>query len=317
MKLKRKAIFKLKAKNKKGLFSIDWYPILLVTPAFTLIILLSIYPLLKGIRLSFYDWTLINPSKPFIGFDNYIELFTDSYFWSTVNNTLLFAILSVGISTIIGLAVALLLNKNIYGRGFYRAVTLIPWVTPSVIIAFIWWWLLSKDFSPLNHLLLNLNLIDKPIGFLSDIKTTIFGLGMPFWSVLAVRIWTSFTFKAIMFLSALQSIPTELYESASIDGANTTQKFRHITLPYITPVMAVTVSLSMIWNLSHFDYNYLMTMGGPFGTTNVMGVFVYQKAFSAFRFGYASTAGIIILLLSSVFAFIYMKFVKKEDNIKG
>jgi len=307
---------KKRGQNKSFFAKIDWYPILMVSPAFIFIFSLAIYPLLEGIRLSFFDWTLINPKKPFIGFGNYKELLTDSSFWATINNTILFAFLSVLISTIIGLAVALLLNKEIIGRGFYRAITLIPWVTPSVIIAFTWWWLLSKDFSPINHLLLNLNLIDRPLGFLSDIDTTIFGRGLPFWSVLFVRVWTSFTFKTIMFLSALQSIPHSLYESASIDGANVLQKFRHITLPYIKPVMVVTVTLSMIWNLSHFDYNYLMTMGGPFGTTNILGVFVYQKAFSSFRFGYASTAGIAILVLSSIFAYFYLRHSKKTESIK-
>jgi len=284
----------------------------MVAPAVVSILILSLYPIIQGIRLSFFDYTLINPSKPFVGPENYLNVLRDPRFWKALYNTVAFSILSVFFSTLLGLVVALLLNSKIPFKGFLRSLTLLPWVIPSIVIAYTWVWLLNREFSPFNEILLSLNLIKGPISFLGDLNIRIGPVTLPFISVLTVRIWTSYTFKAINFLAALQTIPEELYEAATIDGANSWQKFRYITFPSLIPVGAVVVTLSLIWNISHFDYNYLMTKGGPSDATNVLGTFIYQTAFSTFKLGYASAIGVLMLSISAIFGVIYMGLVLRE-----
>jgi ABC-type sugar transport system permease subunit len=289
-----------------------YFAYIMVAPAVVSILILSLYPIIQGIRLSFFDYTLINPSKPFVGPENYLNVLRDPRFWKALYNTVAFSILSVFFSTLLGLVVALLLNSKLPLKGFLRSLTLLPWVIPSIVIAYTWVWLLNREFSPFNEILLSLNLIKGPISFLGDLNIRIGPVTLPFISVLTVRIWTSYTFKAINFLAALQTIPEELYEAATIDGANSWQKFRYITFPSLIPVGAVVVTLSLIWNISHFDYNYLMTKGGPSDATNVLGTFIYQTAFSTFKLGYASAIGVLMLSISAIFGVIYMGLVLRE-----
>lgn len=299
------------SRPKKRMSRDRLFPYLLVAPAVILIVLLHIYPIVRGAWLSLYDYTLLYPRRPFIGLGNYREILSDPKFFSIFLNTLFFAFMANGASIVLGLGVATLLNRRSKGVGILRSITLIPWVTPPVVIAYVWVWIYSGSFSPINDLLMRFNLIKEPISFLGDTMITFLGIVLPAWSVLAVRIWTSFPFKAIMFLAALQSIPDELYESADIDGANRMQKFFYITLPSLVPVGLVLVTLSTIWNLSHFDYNYLMTRGGPFDATNVMGVYIYQTGFAVFRLGYAAAMGVIMLLFSSILAVVYMWSIRR------
>jgi len=289
-----------------------YFAYIMIAPAIISILILSLYPIIQGIRLSFFDYTLINPFKPFVGLENYVNVLRDPRFWKALYNTIAFSILSVFFSTLLGLVVALLLNSKLPLKGFLRSLTLLPWVIPSIVIAYTWVWLLNKDFSPFNDILLSLNLISRPISFLGDLNIRVGPFTLPFISILAVRVWTSYTFKAINFLAALQTIPEELYEAATIDGANSWQKFRYITFPSLIPVGAVVVTLSLIWNISHFDYNYLMTKGGPSDATNVLGTFIYQTAFSTFRLGYASAIGVLMLSISAIFGVIYMGLVLRE-----
>jgi len=289
-----------------------YFAYIMVAPAVVSILVLSLYPIIQGIRLSFFDYTLINPSKPFVGSENYLNVLRDPRFWKALYNTVAFSILSVFFSTLLGLVVALLLNSKLPLKGFLRSLTLLPWVIPSIVIAYTWVWLLNREFSPFNDILLALNLVKNPISFLGDLNIRVGPVTLPFISVLTVRIWTSYTFKAINFLAALQTIPEELYEAATIDGANSWQKFRYITFPSLIPVGAVVVTLSLIWNISHFDYNYLITKGGPSDVTNVLGTFIYQTAFSTFRLGYASAIGVLMLSISAIFGVIYMGLVLRE-----
>lgn len=289
-----------------------YFAYIMVSPAVISILVLSIYPIIQGIRLSFFEYTLIAPNKPFIGLENYRMIISDPRFWKALSNTFSFTLLSVFFSTILGLIVALILNAQLPWKGFLRSLTLLPWVIPSIVIAYTWVWMLNRDFSPFNTILMFFNLIDRPISFLGDLNIGIGSINLPFLSVLAVRIWTSYTFKAINFLAALQAIPEELYEAATIDGANSWQKFRYITFPSLIPVGTVVVTLSLIWNISHFDYNYLMTKGGPSDATNVLGTFIYQTAFSTFRLGYASAIGVLMLFVSGIFGLIYMSLILRE-----
>jgi len=290
------------------------FPYVMVAPTIAVICALIIYPIITGIKLSFYNYTLVSPIKPYIGLENYANLLKNTRFLFILGNTVVFAVFSVIISTLIGLLVALFLNKSSKVTGVYRSIGFLPWITPSVVFAYVWVWMFSKSFSPLNDLLMRLHIIDSPIAFLGDMSIKFLGLPLPFWSVLLVRVWFSFPFKMIMFLAALQSIPQTRYDAALVDGANKLQQFFYIILPAIMPVMFVVVALSTIWNLSHFDTNYLMTGGGPQDSTNVIPIFIYNRAFIHYKMGLASAAGVIILLLAAIIGFIYMRYMTRGEE---
>lgn len=291
------------------------FPYLMLSPAFIAIMVLSFYPIYLGLRLSFFDYTLLYQTRPFVGWANYAELMKDTMFWSSLSNTILYTVLNGVGSTIIGLGVALLLNRDSRIRGFLRSFTLFPWVVPSVVISYVWMWFFQRDFSPVNDVLQRLRLISEPISFLGNLDWGIGPFTLPFLSVLVVRLWSSFPMKTVMLLAGLQSIPGDLYEAARIDGASGWKQFRHITLPMLIPVLGVILTLTLIWNFGHFDTNYLMTQGGPKNATNVMAVAVYLMGFGQFRLGYAAAMGGIMLLVTSLIAIVYIGMLARRDDL--
>lgn len=286
----------------------------MMAPAVIVIAVLIIYPILEGIRLSLFNYNLMSRNRPFIGLGNFTALIQDARFLGIVWNTILFAAISNGVSTIIGLAAALLLNKAGKFTGMLRALGYLPWITPAVVFVYIWSWAMSRSFSPFNPILMSLGVISSPLSFLGDTSIGFLGLSLPVWSMLFVRIWASYPFKMTMLLAALQSIPTERYDAARVDGANVLQQFRHIVVPGIMPVLLIVISISTIWNLSHFEVNYLLTGGGPGDTTSVMPIFIYNRAFVHYRMGLASAAGLYIFVLAGIVGVIYMWFVRGEDR---
>ncbi len=300
--------------NKKlsGDIAFSWAMIL---PALLLIALLVVYSIVYGIRLSFFDVNLLSGRNNFVGFQNYIRLLSDKEILRVTWNTFSMAISANVISTIVGLATALLLNASGRKVGVLRTFGYLPWITPSVVFIFTWSWMFSKNFGPFNHLLLEMNIISEPISFLGDPDALIAGVRAPIFSVLLVRVWASFPFKMTMFLAALQSIPQGLYEAAKIDGANVWYRFIHITIPYITKVIILVFSISTIWNLSHFEVNYLLTKGGPQGITNVLPTYIYHRAFVLFDLGSAATASMIIFLISGFIGFVYIRLSKNTERI--
>jgi ABC-type sugar transport system permease subunit len=300
----------MKARTKDKMF-----PYLMLLPSIIGLLVLVIYPMVRGLFLSFYEYTLLYPSYPFIGLQNYVELFTkDKLFWSTINNTVLFTIFNGVGSTILAIAVALLLNRTGNFQTIIRGIMLLPWLVPSVVISTIWLWIYSPDYSPINDILLRLGLIHSKLSFLGNVDFKWGPITVPFLSILIVRMWFSFSYKAVLILAAIVNIPRDRYESASIDGAGPWAQFIHVTLPGIYPQLMIILTLTLIGNFGYFDVNYLMTKGGPLNFTNVMAVQLYSMAFEHLRLGYASAMGIVMLAITSVVAFLYMRFVLNRNE---
>lgn len=300
----------MKARTKDRMF-----PYLMLLPSLLGLAIVVVYPIISGLLLSLYDYTLLYAHYPFIGLGNYVELFTkDAAFWGTLDNTVLYMILNGVISTIIAIGVALILNRSGKLQVFLRGFMLLPWLVPSVVISTIWLWLFSPDFSPINDLLLRTGIIHQKISFLGDVSLRIGPITVPFLSILAVRIWFSFSYKAVLILAALVNIPRERYESASIDGAGPWQQFVHVTLPGIYPQLMIILTLTLIGNFGYFDVNYLMTKGGPLNFTNVMAVELYLMAFEQYRLGFAAAMGVVMLLITSVVAYAYVRFVLRTEE---
>lgn len=288
------------------------FPYLLVLPLIVSVAFVNLYPLLSALRLSTFDYSLLVGNSEFIGLENYRQALRDSVFWRVVVNTIAWTIGSVVIGVPLGLAVALLMNGRIRGRGAFRALALVPWVTPPVVAAFMWSFLVSDTFSPISATLKNLGWISHNIAFLGGVDIGPRPFTLPMMTVMAVNVWVSVPFLMVVFLAGLQSIPEDLYESARIDGAGVWQSFRNITFPLLLPLVEITVLLDAIAQFSRFNLNYLMTNGGPFNATNILAVYLYQNAFQLFRFGFGAAIGVIMFLMMLPAATIYIMAARRR-----
>lgn len=282
---------------------------LMVAPALILTVALGIYPMIYSLWMSFVEYDLLRIQEfgtPFVGLENYVHVFSDPKFVQTLANTVLFTAIASAAVVAIGLLVSQILTANFRGRTALRMLFCVPWFVPPAVASAIWMWLLNTERSPINFLLRDFGLIASNIKFLTDATT--WGLvSIPMLAVSAVRIWHGVPFAIIFLLAALQSIPRSLYEAAEVDGATLLQRFWHVTLPMLRPVLAILITLLVIGGLGSFEINYIMTGGGPQNLTNIMAVYSYQQAFSFFRFDLAAAASGVILMLTGIVCALYIR----------
>lgn len=276
------------------------WPYLLVAPALIIVLAVVFIPAGNAILMSFQNYDLRRPSAMgFIGLDNYIKAFTDNLFWESLGRTLAWVVFGVGLQFIFGFSLALLLNKKFPGRGIFRSVSLIPWVTPGVLIALMWRWIYDGNFGVLNDLLMRLGVIESAIPFLSQ-RATAFPL------VILTIVWQGIPFFALMILAGLQGIPGELYEASDIDGANAVQKLFRITIPSLKNTIFVTTLLRIIWVANSVDVIFNMTSGGPAYSTQTLSVYIFNQG-NALNLGYASTMSVIMTLILLTVAVPYLR----------
>ncbi|MDF2797352.1 MAG: sugar transporter permease [Devosia sp.] len=282
---------------------------LMVAPAMLITAALGIYPMLFSLWMSFVEYDLLRVNEfgtPFVGLDNYVEVFSDPRFVQTLFNTIIFTILAVAATLGFGLLLSQVLNINYRGRTALRMLVCVPWFVPPAVASAIWMWLLNTDRSPINFLLQDFGLITSNVRWLTD-SATWGPFSIPMMSIVAVRVWNGLPFAVIFLLAALQSIPRSLYEAAEVDGASLLQKFWYVTLPMLRPVLAILITLLVIGGLGSFEINYIMTGGGPQNLTNIMAVYSYQQAFSFFRFDLASASSGVIFLMTGFISIFYLR----------
>lgn len=275
----------------------DWFPYLIAAPALILLCVGMIYPMLWSLVYSFTD-KRVGMEAVYTGFENYRNVFADPTFQRAVLNTLKFTVGSMVGKVFFGVIVALILNSSIQARNLLRTLFLLPWTLPSVVAIYTWMWLYSGNGGGLiNNVLLQLGILKKGIAWLSNAK-------MGIVSLMIVNIWRGIPFIALTVLSGLQTIPSYLYESASIDGANSLQSFRKITLPMIFSVIMVSTLISTIWTINDFETVYLLTGGGPGQSTYTIPIAAFKYAFDSAlgNIGKASAAAfstvpVLILLM--------------------
>ncbi|HEX3708759.1 MAG TPA: sugar ABC transporter permease [Pseudolabrys sp.] len=271
----------------------NWLAIWFMLPAAAFLILFLAYPLGLGVWLSFTD-ARIGRSGVFVGLENYIWLWGDSTFWLSVFNTLLYTVVASTIKFAVGLYLALLLNERLPFKAIIRALVLIPFIVPTVLSAIAFWWLFDPQFSIISWSLKRMGLITTNINFLGDIWNAR-------WSVIFANIWRGVPFVAITLLAGLQTVSPSLYEAATIDGASPWQRFRHITYPLLTPIIAVVMTFSVLFTFTDFQLIWVMTRGGPVNATQLMATLSYQRAILGGQLGEGaaiSTAMIPFLLLA-------------------
>jgi multiple sugar transport system permease protein len=258
----------------------EWLSLWFMLPAAAFLILFLAYPLGLGVWLSFTD-ARIGRSGVFVGLENYEWLWDDSTFWLSVFNTLLYTTVASTIKFGVGLYLALLLNENLPFKAILRALVLVPFIVPTVLSAIAFWWLFDPQFSIISWSLKKMGLITANIDFLGDIWNAR-------WSVIFANIWRGVPFVAITLLAGLQTVSPSLYEAATIDGATPWQRFRFITYPLLTPIIAVVMTFSVLFTFTDFQLIWVMTRGGPVNATHLMATLSYQRAILSGRLGEGS-----------------------------
>lgn len=266
-------------------------PWLLLGPALAMTAALVLVPAAQTIWMSLHDVVLFRPRlRPFVGLANYARALGDPVFWGSLGLSLLWVVASVGLQFLLGLGAALLLNRRFAWRGIARALTVVPWALPSVIIGLIWTWMLDFNLGLVNAVGMRLHLLSEPVAWLSQPGTALVAV------ILAV-VWQGFPFFAVSLLAGLQAIPDELYEAASLDGAGAWAKFRNVTLPGLLPVMATTLLLRMIWVANSLDLILVMTGGGPGTATQTLPLHAFLTAWSGGNYGQGSALAVLLTLL--------------------
>ncbi len=270
-----------------------------VAPAVVLLGLVTVYPLVSVLYLSFQRRLLIFDITKFIGLDNYRFLLSDGRFWNALGNTVYFTAVSVALELLLGLAFALLLNRNFRFKGLVTAAVLVPWAIPTVVSARMWEWIYNTDFGVLNYLL----------------GVKINWLGSPFWALNAavfMDVWKTTPFAAILLLAGLKVIPRDLYRAARIDGAGAWQLFIKITLPLLMPVIVVVLIFRTLDAFRVFDAVYVLTGGGPANTTETLSIYAYKVLFQTLQFGYGATLSVVMFLCTSAITLLYIRFLHAE-----
>ena len=271
-------------------------PWIYASPALILIVTILLVPLGIGISYAFRNLVLLDPfSGDFIGIDHFVEIWKDGNFWNALRNTVEWTVVSVLLQFVFGLILSLLLNQPFPGRWLVQALVFLPWAVPTFLSGLNWAWLFNPVVGPLPHWFVRAGLMTTPENILSNPATAL-------WGPIAANVWWGIPFYAITLLAALQSIPTDIYEAAQIDGAGPIKRFWSITLPFLAPTIAITLLLRAVWIANAADLIVVMTRGGPADSTQILASYIFSQAFQRLDFGYASAIATVLLVILLVYA---------------
>ena len=273
------------------------FGLLLILPSLIILGIVALYPVLSNLISGFID------KGQFAGIRNFIILFQDERFKSSIINTLLFCVLSVPLELILGLVCAIVLHQKFFGRTFVRAASFIPWALPTVVVAIAWKWIFNDTFGVFNDILMRLHILNQPLPWLGKPN-------LAFFCVVLAEVWKTTPFVTIILLTGLQAIPMELYEAISVDGAKSWQKFRFITFPLLKPMILVALIFRTIQALGVFDSIWVLTNGGPAGATEPISLYVYDTVFRYLKFNYASAMVSVSFILTLISVYIIYFLIK-------
>lgn len=284
-------------------------PWLFLLPSIIILVVFMVIPIFEAFRWSVLDYKIIAGTSQFVGLDNFKEIFSDKIFWQAFINTILFVIIILPLNVFLPIILAVLVNQKIRAVGFFRVLYYVPFVTPLVVAALMWKMLYSQN-SILSSFLTSIGILDEPMNFLTSTTTALVAVGF-------ITVWKGLGYYMVMYLANLQSIPSQLYESASIDGANLFQKFTKITIPMLIPTITMVSVLTLVNGLKVFEEIALTTNGGPAGATNTLVMYIYEK-FNNLEVSLASAAGIVLLGLAMVAALVQIKLTSgREEDLRG
>lgn len=279
-------------------------PYLFLAPSFAILLVFLIFPLSWNIYIALHDVSLTTLLKEweYVGLENFVTLFDDPNFYTSLKVTLMFVGGSVALQFGMGLLMAIVLNQQIRGSGVYRAILIIPWTISAVIAAFSFKFILDDNFGILNFILNQLGV--ESVGWLSDPNIVI-------WSLVIANMWYGTPFTLLFLTAGLLSINPSLYEAARIDGASKMRSLFHITLPLLKPFMTINLILITMWSVNLFDIQLIMTGGGPLFSSTTASLYMYRQAFEFGLLSKGAAAGIILILINLTVAVIYVKFLRR------
>ncbi|WP_084822203.1 carbohydrate ABC transporter permease [Bacillus sp. SA1-12] len=283
---------------------------LFIIPAFLFVVIFMLYPIFYNLFISFQDFTIYNlkGEKPFIGLENYRQIFQDERFFPGLKNTVIYTVSCIVFQLSIGFLLALFFNQRFPLRNFFRSILLLAWMTPLVITGTLFKWLYDVDYGVFNYFLVQMGLINEPINWLGQQSTALL-------AIIITNIWIGIPFNMILLLSALQALPNDVYEAAKIDGASRLQSFFKITIPLLKPAILVILVLGIIYTFKVFDIILIMTGGGPVNATQVLPFLGYELAFVNFKFGLSGAVATVILLILTCISLVYLYLIRKEESL--
>jgi multiple sugar transport system permease protein len=278
---------------------------LVIAPALLLLLVLVAYPFCIAIGLSMQDKVVGKPGV-FVGLGNFVTLWQSQVFRQTLQNSFVFTIVSVTCKIVLGMALALLLNRSIRAKNFFRGAILLPWIVPTALSTLAFLWIFDATYSIINWVLLRLGIIDQGILWLGKPYLAMF-------SIIVVNTWRGMPFFAISILAGLVSIPQELYEAAKTDGAGPVAQFWHITLPLVKPVLMIVVLFSTIFTFSDFNIVYVLTRGGPVNSTHLFATYAYQTGLMSARIGEGAAVSLFLFPILVVVIFLQLRFLRRQE----
>jgi raffinose/stachyose/melibiose transport system permease protein len=283
---------------------------LFLLPALILFLLFVIYPIFRSIYFSMFDWNGLGPAVDFVGLQNFKDILTDKVFLKATRNVLLIIVFSVGAQLPLALILAVMVGRELPGRGIFRTIFFMPYVLSEINVAIMWMLLYNPD--P-DRGLLNAIVVffgTKPVGWLSNTNIVLL-------SIFIALTWKYFGFHMLLYLAGLQNIPLELEEAARIDGANSFQNFFYITLPLLGSTIRTSVYLSVLGSIQQFILVWIMTKGGPVNASETLATYMYRFGFVRFQLGYGSAVAIYMFILCLIFSLIYQRLTRQPDYLTG
>lgn len=293
--------FARRTKLNSGLF--------FVLPAVGIYLFYVAWPIISIFQYSLYKWDGLSPDRTFVGLDNYVTLFTDDRaFRLSIQNNLIWAVLTISTLIVVGFLVAYLLNQKLRLRNLYRVAFFLPTTASLVVIGYVWKYIYDNQVGPLNALLRAIGLEQLTRTWLADPQITLY-------AVIAVAIWAALGFSVVVYLAAIQSIPLDLFESSAIDGANGWQQMIHLAVPLTMPTTRALAILGLIGAVNQFGFVFLLSEGGPYHASEVMAYQIYDLAFKLNQTGYASALSVVLLLISAIVTVIQLSFIRNRSRM--
>ncbi len=293
-------------RKRRGFWNETWLAAACLTPCVLVLGFVILYPLVRGMYLSLLHYRLTDPSGPTLAYlGNYAAILRDGVFWEALQNTMIFSGASVVLGFLAGLILAVLLDRDLPGIRLLRGLSLVPWIVPYIVVAFLFLYMFNFDVGVINFLLRVLGVTTENLAWLSAPYSAMI-------AVITANVWNQTPFYILMFLAGLQTIPAELKEAASIDGASPLQVFWHITVPHLQNIMVIATILMLIRNFNNFPLIWVMTQGGPINSTTTLVIYIFRLAFSEFNFGYAAAVGVVWLVLLMLITAWYVRRFERE-----
>lgn len=280
---------------------------ILLAPALLLVGIFAGYPLLRSVWFAFNEANPFQGIVKFVGLDNFAAAITDADFGTFARNTAVWTFGAVGLQLVLGLGAALLMNQRFKLRGIFRGLAMVPWATPSVLVALMWIWILDPNHGILNKALLGLGLIDQPLALLSNPDTA-----LP--TLIGVDVWQGIPLFAVMILAALQGVSPEQREAAAMDGCGRWATFRAVVLPAILPTILITILLRLIWTANYVDLVLIMTQGGPGNSSTTWALQSYVTAYKSADFGKGAAYAVLQALILCVFIAMYLRMTRRQGE---